>query len=408
MANKNKAILFGLNYSKDEKYHLDGCINDVKYMSDFLQKEFNIYSEIYTDDINQYETSHVGIIMTLNRIAIETYRDNLEFILIQFSGHGAIIKDNINGDKMNGTDEGIYPSDYEKKGLIIDDIFNKIFSLYNPKTKILFICDACHTGNIIDLKYIWDIDKKFKIDNPDSNISSKIICISACQDDQTSHDVNGFGILNNKKIYGALISTFINILQEKNNLIYNIFDLIESIRLKVISEKFSQYPNLTSSYDLNNDLFLFTENIKPTNESINYNINDLQIQEHYDIPKLKNKHLNHKIDIPINNKIDIPVIQSQHQEHYKYYTQEKSQQYRSYQQPQQYYRDNKQTTSYSYSPRQYIRYLAPTITYVPQQQYVRYTIPSVSYNYNQSSIQYYQNKSIEISQTPDYNDRYIY
>lgn len=68
-------------------------------------------------------------------------------------------------------DKGLLPSDYESSGIIIDDILHKILAKFNLNTQILFICDACHSGSILDLKFVWDTERPCKFHN---SISQKI------------------------------------------------------------------------------------------------------------------------------------------------------------------------------------------------------------------------------------------
>jgi hypothetical protein len=259
---KAKAILFGLNYEYLINYRLFGCINDVIFMGNYIRQILNIETLIFTDDKKLQNdeldnTSHDGIIINLYKLALESYTNDLDFVWIHYSGHGYnIFKNNINK-------QGILPSDGKTKGLIFDDILHIIFSSFNPKTKILFICDACHSGTIINLNYSWDENKKRVIENNKSIIKSKMICISGCLDDQKSADT--YNIFNKNKYNGALTGAIINILVANNKAIDNIFNFMNDIRNKLNSLKLTQYPELTSTYDLNNDVNIIPSFIKPQN-----------------------------------------------------------------------------------------------------------------------------------------------
>ena len=246
--NKSKALLFGLNYSYSS-CKLNGCINDINYMNEFIRNKLNIPTEIYTDDINLYDTSYDGFLNIIRRTAYESHIYDLDFVWIHYSGHGSN-KTDLNGDEKDNKDEGLVPSDYEEKGIIIDDILNDIFSSFNPKTKILFICDACHSGTIIDLKYTWD-DNIGKIDNNYCKILNKMILISGCRDDQTSAD--SFGLMGDNKSCGALTSSFLNVLNTNPHLIYDIFNLNIEINKKLKSEGFTQCSQIRSTYNLLED-----------------------------------------------------------------------------------------------------------------------------------------------------------
>ena len=135
--------------------------------------------------------------------------------------------------------------------MLFDYIINIIISSFNKNTKILFICDSCHSGTIADLSYSWDENNNKISESSDSKIISKMICISGCLDNQTSAD--SYNLLNNNKAIGALTSTIIKLLQSKPHLIYDVFDFVRDIRYTLKKLNFTQYPQLTSSYDLTND-----------------------------------------------------------------------------------------------------------------------------------------------------------
>jgi hypothetical protein len=224
---KGKALLFGLNYSHCKKGQLKGCINDVYAMSRFIQSILNIPYELYTDDVDKKNTSYDGIVEKLYALAIESYKENLDFVWIHYSGHGSSVKD-VSGDEADGMDEGLVPSDYESKGILIDDILHSVMCSFNPKTKILFVCDACHSGTILDLRYTWNENKRYTIDNSKSSIKSNITLISGCMDNQTSADA--FNLMGDNKSIGALTASFLKVLSATPEKIHNSFKLLQAIR----------------------------------------------------------------------------------------------------------------------------------------------------------------------------------
>lgn len=259
---KSKGILFGLNYNYIEDATLKGCINDAIYIGDFLKNILEIPVEIFTDDINTINTTYDGILYNISKLAIESYKDDLDFAWIHFSGHGTNVL-------YRTKEDGILPSDCLSKGLITADILNNLFSLFNPKTKIFFVCDACHSGTIAELNYSWGINRKYVTENMNSKILSKMICISGCLDNEVSEDV--FNILGDNKQYGALSASIITVLKYNPKLIENIFDLVDEIRKQLYIYNIPQYPELTSTYDLNIDpvVLLYTKKISKYYESPN-------------------------------------------------------------------------------------------------------------------------------------------
>ncbi len=246
---KGKALLFGLNYSNSKSGKLNGCINDVYNISRYIKSTLAIPIITFTDDIDLSNTSYDGIIKNLHTLAIESYRDNLDFVWIHYSGHGSYKKDT-SGDELDGMDEGLVPSDYEKKGILLDDILNHMIASFNPKTKILFVCDSCHSGTMLDLKYTWQgID--CQIDNQSCNIIPHTILISGCMDNQTSADA--FNLLGDNQSIGALTACILKVLKYKPGYIYDVFSFIDSVRSELKKGGFSQFASLSSNYDLTVD-----------------------------------------------------------------------------------------------------------------------------------------------------------
>lgn len=277
---KGKALLFGLNYAHCKAGKLNGCINDVYNISKFIERNYNIPQYIYTDDVDMKNTSYDGIVKNLYNLAIESYKENLDFVWIHYSGHGSNQKDT-SGDEKDGMDEGLVPSDYEYKGILIDDIINNVMSSFNPKTKILFICDACHSGSILDLKYSWDTNKKSTIDNYNCKIKANTILISGCMDTQTSADA--FNVLGDNKSVGALSACILKVLNNKPKYINDVFSFINAVRIELKKGRFEQYPCLSSTYDLvNNPMMIFSEEKVQEQNTTKPNKNENQV--YYNIP----------------------------------------------------------------------------------------------------------------------------
>ena len=247
---KGKALLFGLNYAHCKEGKLNGCINDVYGVANYIQKVLDMPTVIYTDDIDLNNTSYDGIIKNLYNLAVDSYRDNLEFVWIHYSGHGSYQKDT-SGDEADGMDEGLVPSDYEKKGILLDDIINHVLSIFNPRTKILFVCDSCHSGTILDLKYSWNSRRQSVIENNRCNIKAKTILISGCMDNQTSADA--YNLLGDYKHIGALTASLLKVLQKNPNYIYDVFYCIDAVRSELRRGNFSQYPCLSTNFDVVNN-----------------------------------------------------------------------------------------------------------------------------------------------------------
>ena len=279
---RGKAILFGLNYVNIPRATLNGCINDVKQISQQIHTLFDgqLHVDVFTDDIDRKNTSYDGIVQNLYDAAIQSYSDDLDFVWVHFSGHGSQKKDT-SGDELDYMDEGICPSDFHIKGILIDDILNNVISKFNPKTKVLFVADCCHSGSILDLKYSWNVDaRKCKTDNKNCKIMNNVILISGCMDNQTSADA--FNLLNDKKHIGALTASFIKVLEKRPQQLYDVFSFVSSVRTELRRGGFNQYPCLSSTIDISKEPSMVMPvhmHNRPHQQSIEEHIFDIPVQK---------------------------------------------------------------------------------------------------------------------------------
>ena len=111
--NRRKAVLFGLNYESNPTAKLSGCINDVQMMGTMLREKMKFDVDIYTDDKSPHDCSALGIISRLYEVAIQSWRDSLQYVYIHYSGHGSYVQDT-NGDEKDKQDkEDAYEKEQE-------------------------------------------------------------------------------------------------------------------------------------------------------------------------------------------------------------------------------------------------------------------------------------------------------
>lgn len=250
---RGKALLFGLNY-KGTEAELKGCIHDVRLMSDMLQKQLRLRTEVYTDEANPAETTATGMLCRLYELAIESHADKLDFVWIHYSGHGSYMADT-GRDELDGRDECLVPSDYAIGNFVTDDQLQRIFSKFNPATRIVCVFDCCHSGTMCDVKYAWESEREVYVENITCNVRSKMITLSGCLDSQTSADA--YNILGDSKNVGALTSCMLLVLLEDPSARTDVFKLLSQLRKKLKEKGFSQVPKLCSTYNLARDrLFL--------------------------------------------------------------------------------------------------------------------------------------------------------
>jgi hypothetical protein len=249
-----KAFLMGINYRGTDS-ELNGCINDVYNIKDLLLKHLNYKEEevlVMTDD-TELKPTYNNITGQLLELAKKSYNENLEELVISYSGHGSNISDK-NGDEDDKRDECLVPLDYDKKGLITDDLLNNIFGSFNPKTNVFFILDACHSETMLDTKYRYVSGNKSVIENPKCRISCDLLMLSGCQDHDYSSDA--YDINDSNAYSGALTSAFLYVLKENN---YNItcWKMLKDIRTFLRQRKFSQKPQICCTKQLNKNTILF-------------------------------------------------------------------------------------------------------------------------------------------------------
>jgi hypothetical protein len=248
--NRRKAVLFGLNYESHPTAKLSGCINDVQMMSTFLREKMKFDVDVYTDDKSPHDCSALGIISRLYEVAAQSWRDSLQYVYIHYSGHGAYMNDT-NSDEKDKQDECLIPCDVETAGPITDDYINRLFSYFNPITRIICVFDCCHSGTIGDVKYSWTSPITVVTENINCKAKAKIITLSGCMDNQTSADA--YNILKDGKFSGALTTCLLLVIKERPTILNNVFLLQDAVRQKLKELKFLQLPKLCSTYDLRKD-----------------------------------------------------------------------------------------------------------------------------------------------------------
>lgn len=245
---KGRALLFGLNYDKIDYARLQGCVNDVVNMGEFLKNTMGIPVEVYTDVTTPSATTYTGIMKKIYELALKSYKEKLEFVYIHYSGHGTHMKDE-NNDEEDGEDEALVPSNFDKAGVLQDDFFHSVFEHFNPKTKVVCVFDCCHSGTIGDLKFSWEMpSRKCRTENKTCTVKAQVLALSGCLDSQTSADA--YNILQDGKYSGALTSCILLALTENPSLGDDIFAFQAAVEAKLKERRFSQVPVITSTYNL--------------------------------------------------------------------------------------------------------------------------------------------------------------
>ena len=224
------AILIGLNYP-GSYYSLQGCINDVKNGEEYL-KNHGYKTKLLTD--NEVSSSF-DVLQALN----ELKKDSSKTVFFHYSGHGTQVTDT-NGDEIDGKDETIY----SKNGhLITDDEIISLLATFPENKNVVLVFDCCHSGTIADLPYIATLTKlghrEEKVKKP---VKANVICISGCRDNQTSADIS-----EGNTAYGALSSSFYDILKKNENKQITWRQLYKELALEMNKKRYEQIPQLSVS-----------------------------------------------------------------------------------------------------------------------------------------------------------------
>ncbi|XP_004301564.1 PREDICTED: metacaspase-1-like [Fragaria vesca subsp. vesca] len=270
---RKRAVLCGVTY-KSRKYKLKGTQNDVNNMKDLLIKTFHFPSKCIRVLSEEDEQLDKNLIPTKKNIEkslkwlVEGCQAG-DSLVFYFSGHG-LRQPDFKDDEIDGFDETICPLDFMEEGMILDNDINS--TIVHPLKKgvtLHAIVDACHSGTILDLLYVYDHrENKWKDNSPPSRAMKSTsgglaICLSACEDDKMAADTTAF---NRNVMNGAMTYILIETIKKHSesgitygNLLDSMLDQIQRINgerclnsrilRKVFRHKIIQEPLLSSSKD---------------------------------------------------------------------------------------------------------------------------------------------------------------
>jgi len=288
---RKKALLIGVNYTGTSA-ELAGCHNDVRNLQQFLVQRHGYKQEdmvVLLDGVGgpRQQPTKANMIDAMNWL-VRDARPN-DSLFFHFSGHGGQEKD-LDGDEQDGTDENIYPLDYEQSGQILDDELHAIMVAPLPAgCRLTVILDCCHSGSGMDLPYMYSTEGQLKEPNLGKEAAdglldavtsyargdmggvftsvkgmfslvngnqkeaveharktktspADVISWSGCKDSQTSADTQEAG-----QATGAMSWAFIATLSERPEQTYQ--QLLVSIR-DLLKSKYSQKPQLSCSHPM--------------------------------------------------------------------------------------------------------------------------------------------------------------
>ncbi|KAG8884481.1 hypothetical protein FRB98_002380 [Tulasnella sp. 332] len=155
---RRKALLIGINYTGTD-HALQGCINDVHNMRDFLVQEHGYHPAdmvTLTDDQNKH-----GVFYPNGRNMMKGIKWLVEenspgdSLFLHYSGHGGQVPDP-DGDRESSFDDTIVPVDFETNGQLDSDMLHRaLVSPLDPQVRLTVIFD----GSAIELPYVFRADE---------------------------------------------------------------------------------------------------------------------------------------------------------------------------------------------------------------------------------------------------------
>ena len=232
--NHKKALLIGTNYP-NTPYTLHGCVNDPNDLKvALLNHGFQAESIELLTDTTTLKPTKTNILNEITKFIQNSVVDDILFL--SFSGHGSQTYVNNSDEEMIISSDLNAITDVELNAIVQNNLKAGVY--------IFILCDSCHSGTILDLKY-----KYFDSDNnnnttiyPNNKLTlGNVILVSGCLDEQTSAEA----FINNK-YQGALTYAFIKVFETSNN--YQ--SLLTNIRAVLKADGYSQLPQLSSGEPL--------------------------------------------------------------------------------------------------------------------------------------------------------------
>ena len=242
-----RALLIGINYLSIPQYKLNGCINDATNIYALLIQKFGYKAEnivLMTD--NQYPDllpTKINIINQINRLVSLTKSGDVLFL--HYSGHGTQKRAVDQNEDANlesiKLDNCICPIDFNVNGLILDnDLKNILVHKIPIGAKLRAFFDACYSGSILDLEYLWKGGEVFYKQYDEEKLSQDILTISGSTDSQTSVDTYNE---QKKEAEGALTMMLIRaLINYSNNITWE--DLLLMVRQFLHNDGYEQIPML--------------------------------------------------------------------------------------------------------------------------------------------------------------------
>jgi metacaspase-1 len=247
------ALCIGINNYPGTENDLSGCVNDANdWAAELKRRGFEVTLLL---DAQSKKAAMVESMRGL--ITKAKAGDN---VVITYSGHGTWLPDQ-DGDEADGRDEALCPYDLMTESLTDDELF-EIFTDRNPRTRLIFISDSCHSGTVARYHLATGATRRIRFMPPAFFIKdpsvlararsvervpvrgrarSSALLFAGCQDTEYSWDANFAGRPN-----GAFTRTALDVLKQlPESATY--LDWHQAIAAKLPTAEYPQKPNLVAT-----------------------------------------------------------------------------------------------------------------------------------------------------------------
>lgn len=264
------ALQIGITYLGTDG-QLNGTATDVERFSEVLVDYMGYRPEnmvllaedaAYTGPFSVLPPTRQNIVDQLLKLAEKANaNEDVTEIFFQYSGHGTYVRDT-GADEDDGRDECLVPLDYDQNGFILDDTISSVLALFPERVTFVGVVDACHSGSMFDLPYVYKAGIKREFSNNSTNrIKCRCIMISGCRDNQVSMDA--YNLSGAEEFSGAMSTSMLAALHTHNYTI-NIFDLQKHMWRFLRKRKFRQRPQITTNVHITRDtLFVNCNRTRP-------------------------------------------------------------------------------------------------------------------------------------------------
>ncbi len=135
------ALCIGVNNYPGTHMDLRGCVNDAEDWARVLEARGFAVTQLIDSKATKAAMSRAFRTIVGGAKKSDT-------VVITFSGHGTYVPD-MNGDEVDGLDEGLCPYDLQTGGAaLLDDEIHEIFASRAVGVRLVLISDSCHSGTV--------------------------------------------------------------------------------------------------------------------------------------------------------------------------------------------------------------------------------------------------------------------